>query len=62
MGRRLKRGRQETDRAGIYGPAGGPGLLPVEKWGVLERLWPESDVTRTVFWKEFFGSYVGVGL
>ena len=39
-----------------------PVLLPVEKWGVLEKLWPESDVIRTVFWKEFFRSYVGDGL
>lgn len=47
---------------GFMGQLEKPGLLPVEKWEVLERLWPESDVIRTVFWKEFFGSYVGVGL
>lgn len=48
---------KKTDRSqiaqGFMGQLKKTGLHPAKKWGAIEWCWPENDVIRAVFWKDF---------
>lgn len=60
MRSKLKLSSWEPDHAGIYGPAGGAWTPSSGERGSPRKALAKCDVIRTVFWKEFFGSYVGM--